>query len=112
MGLNYVNLDDRTRSCMIAECALGPLYESPRMHGQGKAAWPAVFEEAITKHNDDWLAGQIIVRRMLSNQEQYKAKNGQTSWRNVNIEFSAQILAQGEFNRYYLRWSCSRRIRH
>ena len=107
MGLNYVNLDERTRSYMVKEAAVGPLYDSPRMHGQGKAAWPELFNQAVENHSDDWLARQIIAKRMLSSQEQY-LKNGKLLWRNVNIESSAQMLAEGEFNRFYLRGLCLR----
>lgn len=92
---------------MLDESKLGGHYDSPRLHGQGKASWVGLFDEAIKSHNDDWLARQIIARRMLSQQEQY-ARNGKTFWRNVNIESSAQMLAEGEFNRYYLRGLCAR----
>jgi hypothetical protein len=92
---------------MMIESASGGHYDSPRLHGQGKAAWVALFDTAIKSHNDDWLAHEIIARRMLSTQEQY-IRGGKTFWRNVNVQSAAQMLAEGEFNRYYLRGLCVR----
>jgi hypothetical protein len=110
MGLHYLNLDDATRKHMLSESKLGNHYISPRLHPQGAVAWVALFDQALASHNDDWLEREIISRRLLSAQEKYTTKSGQQAWRNVNIPFSAQVLAQGEFNRFYLRGLCIRAI--
>lgn len=110
MGLNYQDLNERTRTCMLKESRLGGHYKSPRLHGQGLAAWVPLFDTAIEHHTDDWLADQIVARRMMSAQERYTTKLGKEAWRNVNIESSARMLAEGEFNRYYLRGLCIRAL--
>ena len=108
MGLNYKNLDDKTRSRMLSESKLGGHYLSPRLTEQGRLAWVPLFDEALTAHNDDWLEAKIVGRNLLNSQEQYKTKTGMIDWRNVNAQASAQVIAQGEFNRYYLRGLCVR----
>ena len=108
MGLHYINLDDKTRPHMLTESKLGGHYMSPRLHPQGSIAWVALLDQALVFHNDDWLEHEIVSRRMMSSQENYTTKTGKQAWRNVNIQFSAQVLAQGEFNRFYLRGLCAR----
>jgi hypothetical protein len=108
MGIAYANLDDATRGCMAEESALGGHYISPRLTPSGAAAWVPLLDSAIASHDDDWLAAEIQRRGMMSTQENYTTKTGKSAWRNINIPHSAQMLAEGEFNRFYLRGLCLR----
>ena len=107
MGINYINLDQTTRDFMLKESQLGGHYISPRLTEEAKAAWQSLIEEAINSHNDDWLANEILNQGYMLGTEQYTSK-GVTKMRKINQSHSAQMLAEGEFNRYYLRGLCLR----
>lgn len=107
MGIAYQNLDDDTRAFMLDEAKMGGHYISPRLSPAGQAGWTSLFEEAVRSHDDDWLAAQIIEKRLMNDEEEY-VRSGVTRMRKVNIPHSAQMLAEGEFNRYYIRGLCMR----
>ena len=107
MGLRYQNLDGETRPFMLEEVALGNLYQSPRLTADGLAQWPALLTEAAQAHNDDWLAQQILNRSLLKSRENY-TRQGKVYGRDINRPHAAQQLAEGEFNRFYLRGLCRR----
>lgn len=105
MGIRYDNLDAQTRVYMLQESCLGGHYRSPRLTEVGLGRWVSLFDEALQSHNDDWLAGQIVRLNYMRDQEQYRTK---ISMRKINKPHSALMLAEGEFNRYYLRGLCLR----
>lgn len=107
MGINYENLDETTRAYMFQEIRLGGHYISPRLTEEGQAAWPSLLEQAYKNHNDDWIAREILNRGYIRSQEQY-TRQGIVRTREINKEHAAQQLAEGEFNRYYLRGLCLR----
>jgi hypothetical protein len=107
MGLIYTNLDAVTRQHMLDESQLGGHYISPRLTNLGRTNWVSLFDQAIELHNDDWLAGQLLDRCYMADSEQY-TRNGVTRSRQINKPHSAMMLAEGEFNRYYLRGLCRR----
>lgn len=107
MGIHYENLDVSTRSFMLEESALGDHYISPRLTEEGQAQWRNILEEGIKDHNDDWIAGEILHRGYMRMQEQCSRK-GVPYTRKINREHAAQQLAEGEFNRYYIRGLCLR----
>jgi hypothetical protein len=107
MGIRYADLDQATRGFMRAEIAAGGHYLSPRLTVQGKADWPRLLGDAATGHDDDWLAGELLSARYLLDEEPY-TRSGITRYRRVNQQQAAQQLAEGEFNRYYLRALCQR----
>lgn len=107
MGINYENLDDKTRDYMLQEMQLGGHYISPRLTSDGQASWPTLLEESGKSHNDDWLAGEIIRRGYMRSQEQY-TRQGIVRTREINKQHASLQLAEGEFNRYYLRGLCLR----
>jgi hypothetical protein len=61
----------------------------------------------MESRNDDWLSDELLRLDYLRNQESYATKRG-TAWRRVNKPHAALMLAEGEFNRYYLRGLCRR----
>lgn len=113
MGLNYENLDNSTRQYMLHEWQYdienSQLYISDRLNEQGKNAYPLLLKEAISDHNDDWLAEQIVKRRFLNLYENRRKPNGGYTQAKVPIK-AAETLAQGEFNRFYIRGLCLRGI--
>lgn len=107
MGLKYQNLDAETRPLVLDELKQGNLYQSPRLTPEGLAQWPKLLTDAAGSHNDDWLATQILERGLLKSRENYIRK-GKAYQRDINQPHAAQQLAEGEFNRFYLRGLCRR----
>ncbi|MDP3265786.1 MAG: hypothetical protein Q8M39_03045 [Sulfuricurvum sp.] len=108
MGLNYKNLDEITRSHMLKELEVGGYYESPRLRDGNFIAWKNVLQEAAKSFNDIWLEHQIDEKSLLKSHETRHAAKGITT---VKVPVNAaQSLAEGEFNRFYLRGICSRAI--
>lgn len=107
MGIHYRNLDNETRRLMVAEIQSGSHYISPRLTTPGQLAWAGLLEEAATSHDDDWLANQLLSRGYLRTQESY-VRNETEHTRRINQPQAAEQLAEGEFNRYYLRGLCLR----
>jgi hypothetical protein len=109
MGIRYDNLDQITRNFMMQEIASGGHYISPRLTTQGQIDWPELMKEAAKGYNDDWLSAQLLNRSLLLNEESY-TRNNISRTRRINKEQAAQQLAEGEFNRYYIRGLCLRAI--
>lgn len=107
MGIRYENLDAITRAHMLDEVGLGGHYVSPRLTPEGVAAWPSLMQAASKSHNDDWLAQELVNRNFVRAEESY-TRDAVTRTRRVNQPHAAQQLAEGEFNRYYLRGLCQR----
>jgi hypothetical protein len=108
VGIHYENLDEVTRSFMLEESHLGGHYQSPRLNNAGLARWVPLLEEAIQLNNDDWLSNELLRSDSFNDQESYITRSGNVALRRINKQHSAQMLAEGEFNRYYLRGLCRR----
>jgi len=95
--MKYDCLDKTTRECMLTELerdiASGILYYGVNLTAAGKAKWPELLRRAIEKHDDQWLARQLAAG-IMNTAEMYKAV----------------MLAEGEFNRFYIRGLCVRTI--
>jgi hypothetical protein len=109
VGLNYVDLDAMTRPFMLAESALGNHYASPRLTPLGASNWVPALNRAIEREADDWLATHLIQTRAIKDQEAY-VRNGKSFIRNINIQSACWQLAEGEFNRYFIRGLCCRAL--
>ena len=109
MGIKYQNLDALTRTHMRAESDMGGHYQSPRLTAPALAGWVSLLNQAIDNRDDDWLATALLDGDNFHRQESYTRKDtGKTYSRAINAGHSAQQLAEGEFNRYYLRGLCRR----
>jgi hypothetical protein len=117
IGLHYKNLDEKTREYMLKELQMDinqrRLYVSSRLNPRGKAMWPKLLEEAITGYNievpDDWLAERLKEGNYLESKEERRLPNGKIT--RVKVPANAhETLAEGEFNRYYIRGLCARAI--
>lgn len=113
MALNYRNLDARTRTFMVAEiesdATNGRLYISPRLNDEGVRAWLSLLKQAVASHTDAWLAGEIRSRGLLKTHEERRKPKGGTTAAQVPAN-AHETLAEGEFNRFYVRGLCLRAI--
>lgn len=109
--LTLLNLDADTRNWMLAELehdlSSGQLYLSKRFSDAGRRDYPDLLRQALESHNDDWLAAQLRLNGRLADRETYE-RAGKTHERAVPVN-AAETLAEGEFNRFYLR-ALARRV--
>lgn len=112
MGLHYQDLDSVTRAAMRAEVQADidadRLYRSPRLSEEGARRWPDLLLEAASSHDDDFLESALAAPGMLNTHEQSHRK-GIPYTRRVPSD-AARGLAQGEFNRFYLRGLATRAV--
>jgi len=111
MALNYKNLDARTRTLMLSEIerdvAGGTLYLSDNLSPQGRSDFPDLLRESAEKGSDVTLAAAIL-RRLNSHKKPGRLKSGEYSKPPVMRSNAHEMLAEGEFNRYYIRALCLR----
>lgn len=107
MGLNYTQLTETTRRFMMQEFEQGGHYLSPRLNEAGRARWLPLLKDALQYHTDLWLERELMRRGCLTATEYLKSTiTGKTVTRAVNREQIAKVLAEGEYNRFYLRGLC------
>jgi len=113
MALRLVNLDARTRRFMLDELEhdveQGTLYFSPRLSERGRRDYESLLRAAIESLNDVLLADSLRVNHRLKDWEQRHAKNGEVIEVRVPVT-AADTLAEGEFNRFYVRGLCRRAL--
>jgi len=85
------------------------LYISSRLNSLGKSEYPNLLKEAILSGNDASLATQLKNRKLLIESEPRQTKAGRSIAAAVP-DNAAETLAEGEFNRYYIRGLCQRAI--
>lgn len=106
MGLNYTQLNETTRRFMMQEFEQGGHYLSQRLNEAGRARWIGLLKDALQYHTDVWLERELVRRNCFVATEYLKSTMGKTVTRAVNREQLAKTLAEGEFNRFYLRGLC------
>lgn len=108
MSLQYANLDDETRKFMVEEIefdlAAGRLYLGTRLSPSGRAEYQHLLLEAAKSGTDDSLAEALRQNNRLLERELI---NGRDKKVPVN---AAETLAEGEFNRFYIRAVCRRAL--
>jgi hypothetical protein len=113
MGLDYRNLDERTRKLMLAEIdrdiAMNTLYVSDNLNPQGQIDYPDLLRAASQDGNDVTLAAEIR-GRLNAYEKPRKLKSGALSKPPVMRSNAHEMLAEGEFNRFYIRAACLRAI--
>ncbi len=113
MGLNFVNLDEITRRYMIEELESdiinSKLYISTRLSPIGRQDYNSLLREAIKSYNDAWLASQLGENGRLNKSEERRKPSGGTSIVKVPVN-AADMLGEGEFNRFYARGLCLKAI--
>jgi hypothetical protein len=111
MGLHLANLDADTRSCMIVELdgdlEAGDLYVGKYLSEVGRLSYQELLREAIVSGTDDSLAEALRAPGLLLEWYDKKKPTGGTAPAKVP-HTAAATLAEGEFNRFYLRGLCRR----
>ncbi|MCL8312060.1 hypothetical protein M9Y90_15520 [Leptospira interrogans] len=109
MAFTFKNLDNATREEMKKEIQAdidsNKIYISPRLNSIGVAKYPDLLTEAVNSHDEVWLADQIKSLKLLNLTELKKTPKGGTTTASVPITAN-ETLAEGEFNRYYVRALC------
>lgn len=113
MALYFENLDDRTRQLMLDEMeydiAQNQLHISPFLSGQGQRDYVNLLRETLQSGNDETLAQSLREhRRILRTLPRRNPKGGYSM--SATPENAAQVLAESEFNRYYIRALARRAI--
>lgn len=109
VGLAYANLTPAVRNLMLEEIELaisdGSIYLSPWLSTQGLADWANLLRDAAKSGTDDTLANQLRLNgRINTTAQRRKPKGGFTTY---NIPHTApETMAEGEFNRFYVRGLC------
>lgn len=113
MSLYYVNLDDRTRQLMLEEVdydiAHNQLHISPFLSGQGVQDYPNLLRKAIQSGNDETLADQLRAHRRITRTLPRRKPKGGYSIAAAPAN-AAEVLAESEFNRFYIRALARRAI--
>jgi hypothetical protein len=112
MSFNFENLDELTRQYMLDELShdirSGTVYISPRLNDMGKTHYIRVLEKSIREGNEITLKNDINAGLLNLLEQKKKPSGGYTRARVPNT--AAETLAEGEFNRYYIRALCRRVI--
>jgi len=109
LALNLLSLTDVVRRFMVSEIDSDVqnrrLYLSHRLSSQGQQDYPTLLRDAATAYHDNWLAGELGRHGRLNQTEQRrKPSGGYTTVRVPNN--AAEMLAEGEFNRFYVHGLC------
>lgn len=115
MGIYYKNLDGECRQFMLEElnkdATAGTLYISPRLNEIGLKNWKIILEEAIRNHDDTWLENKLRTENYMKDQEQCRKPTGGFTIAKVPVT-APEMLAEGEFNRFYARGLCLKAIKN
>jgi hypothetical protein len=111
MPLQYENLDPTTRRYALAELeqdvANGAFHASERLRPEAVGQYQHMLSEALRYYDDRWLeehAADLIIET-----ESRRTRSGGTTTARVP-HMAARLLAEGDFNRYYMRGVALRAI--
>jgi hypothetical protein len=112
LGLQYENLDGATRKFMLEEIDMDiwsdVIYRSPYLTQRGQGNWPDHLRDAAANGNDDSLAASVKGQFNQTTQRR-KPKGGGYYTAAVPVN-AAEVIAESEFNRYFVRGLCRRAI--
>jgi hypothetical protein len=111
MPLHYENLDPTTRRYVLAEleqdAANGTLHISDRVRPSAMAEYERLLRDAVRYYDDLWLEEHAA--DLLVDFEHRKTRSGgQTTAKLPSM--ASRMLAEGDFNRYYMRGVARRAI--
>jgi hypothetical protein len=113
MVLELVNLDARTRRCMLAELdrdvADGGLYLSPRLSDRGRASFERLLRAALTSGTERTLAAALRRDGQMETAARWERPAGAPLVA-VLPATAPETLAEGEFHRFYVRGLCRRAL--
>jgi hypothetical protein len=111
--LKLVNLDQRTRDYMLEEVdhdlMNGTFFVSPRLSNTGVHNYETLLREAFRAFDPAWLADQLRNLGRMRRTEQKVNPHGGYLTARISDQ-AAEELADGEFNRFYIRALCRRAI--
>ena len=113
MALYLANLDERTRALMLEEVdydtARQQLHISPYLSGQGQRDYEELLRAAIESGDEETLAEKLNEHRRIARTAHRRKPDG--GYTIVTVPHNAaQIIAESEFNRYYIRAVCRRAL--
>ena len=113
MAMQFDNLDESTRKLMVDELEIdvanGTLYMSPRLSPRGRIEYESLLRATFLEGDDQSLANDIRSFGLLNASEQRRTRAGGVSMAKVPVN-APETLAEGEFNRFYIRALCRRSI--
>jgi hypothetical protein len=113
MGLNYFNLDARVRQLMLQEIAADEaaniIYLSSYLSDTGRRDWPVLLNDAAKSGTDATFAVELKRNGRLNETAQRRKPTGGFTTYRVPVTAN-ETLAEGEFNRFYIRGLCLRAI--
>jgi hypothetical protein len=108
MSMNLLNINEDIRTLMLKEIDFDvdrfKLYISPRLNLVGRQSYQFLLKDAVQNHDVAWLTNQIHSRFLLNSTETRKLRDKTIQAKvpdNAN-----EILAEDEFNRFYMRALC------
>lgn len=113
MALDLVDLDSETRGWMIAELDHDlegdRLYTGKYLTDLGTERYPALLREAIETGDDESLVAALSEPGLFATTYQKRKPTG--GYSPAKVPYTAPVtLAEGEFNRFYLRGLCRRSL--
>jgi hypothetical protein len=114
MSFNFLDLSSETRELMIEELQYDlqndSLYLSSRLSANGKAMYVDLLSEAMKNGNTQTLGDSLLRNNCLNSSVARRTKNGTTLTKMPSNAHT--ILAEGEFNRFYIRSLCKRSLNY
>ena len=111
MPLKYDNLDPITRRFAIAEfdsdVERGTLTISSRIRPSATEEYQSLLRQALAYYDDRWLEDRV--EGLVVHFELRHTPSGSTTTAKLP-SYAPRVLAEGDFNRYYMRGVCARAI--
>ncbi|MDQ3949200.1 MAG: hypothetical protein M3282_02545 [Gemmatimonadota bacterium] len=111
MPLQYENLDPATRRYALTELdqdlAEGAFHASERLRPSAVGDYPHLLHEALRYYDDLWLEERVS--DLLVDVETRRTRSGGQTMAKVP-QMAGRMLAEHDFNRYYMRGVCLRAI--
>ena len=112
--ISLINLDAQTRKFMLDEIdsdiAQGKLYISDRLSGNGRNDYPDLLKGAAQSFDDAWLAAELRHNSRLNPSYQRRNPRGGPPVTVTMPRDAHETMAEGEFNRFYMRGLCERAL--
>jgi hypothetical protein len=113
VAFNFETLDEQTRRFMLEEVerdiGANNLYISPRLSPQGVADYPALLRQAATTGDETTLAAILRGSGRLNRALERRKPSGGFTTAAMPVN-APETLAEGEFNRFYIRGLCVRAL--
>jgi hypothetical protein len=111
MPLLYENLDPTTRRFALAELdwdeEQGRVHIPERIRPEAHAEYSARLRDALRYYDDRWLEDHI--EELLVESETRRTRGGGQATARIPTG-AARMIAEGDFNRYYMRAVCARAV--